>query len=262
MKKYSKVLILLVGLIVLNIGLNRIYKRFDITEDKRYTISDATKKILDNIDEIVVIKVYLQGDFPSEFKRLQTETQQHLEELKSLNNNIKYRFIDPLDQSEDLIKQGLQPSRLSVQEDGKVSEAIIFPWATIEYKEGKENVNLLINQSATSQEEQLQGSIQNLEYAFTDALHKISNQKQQTIAVLKGNGQLDDIYLASFLRKLSEYYRLAPFTLDSVVQNPQRTLQNLTDYDLAIIAKPSENFLKKKNLLLINLLRMVENHYG
>ncbi|NNC69802.1 MAG: gliding motility-associated ABC transporter substrate-binding protein GldG, partial [Flavobacteriaceae bacterium] len=250
MNKYSKAFILLVVLILLNIGLNRLNKRFDLTADKRYTLSETTKTIVNNIEEALIIKVYLQGDFPSEFKRLQTETRQHLQELKSLNNQIKFRFIDPLDQVEDLINQGLQPSRLSVQEDGKVSEAIIFPWATVVYKDRKENINLLSGQSQNSQEEQLQGAIQNLEYAFSDALHKISTDKQQTIAVLKGNGELNDMYLASFLKKLSEYYRLAPFTLDSVARNPQQTLQNLTAYDLAIIAKPTEKFSEQEKFTI------------
>ena len=250
MKKYTNIIVIATGLIVLNFLANKFYKRFDLTEDKRYTLSKTSESILDNIDETAIIKVYLQGDFPSEFKRLQTETRQHLEELKALNNNIKFRFIDPLDQAEELIKQGLQPSRLSVQEDGKVSEAIIFPWATIEYKDRKENVSLLANQSTNSQEEQLQGSIQNLEYAFADAFHKITSDKKQTIAILKGNGELEDIYLASFLRKLSEYYRLAPFTLDSVSNNPQQTLEKLTSYDLAIIAKPTEKFSEQEKFTL------------
>ncbi len=250
MKKYSKAVILLAVLVLLNLGLNQFYKRFDLTQDQRYTLSETTKSILDNIEETAIVKIYLQGDFPSEFKRLQTETQQHLEELKALNNSIKFRFIDPLDQAEELIEQGLQPSRLSVQEDGKVSEAVIFPWATIEYKDKKEHVNLLANQSADSQEEQLQGSIQNLEYAFADAFHKVSSDRKQSIAILKGNGELDDIFLASFLRKLSQYYRLAPFTLDSVATNPQETLQKLTAYDLAIIAKPTEKFTEQEKFTL------------
>ena len=245
-KKYVSALVVLIVLVVLNVVSNKIYKRFDLTEDSRYTLSETTKNIIAQIDEPVIITVYLQGDFPSEFKRLQTETRQHLEELKAINKSVKFRFVDPIDQAEELMNQGLQPSRLSVQEGGKVSEAIIFPWATVVYQDKSENVNLLANQSAGSQEEQLQGSIQNLEYIFSDALHKVSSEKKQTIAVLKGNGELEDINLASFLRRLGTYYRLAPFTLDSVDQNPQKTLQYLSAFDLAIIAKPTEKFSEKE----------------
>ncbi len=248
--RYLQALVLLIVLLLINIASNGIYKRFDLTKDQRYTLGEASEAILDKIDEPVLIKVYLEGDFPSEFKRLQTETRQHLEELRALNKNIRFQFIEPLDQAEALIEQGLQPSRLSVQEDGKVSEAIIFPWATLEYGDRRELINLLSNQSATSQEEQLQGSIQNLEYAFTDALHKVSNEQQHTIAILKGNGELEDIYLASFLRTLSDYYRLAPFTLDSVASNPKNTLKNLSNYDLAIIAKPTEQFSEQEKFTL------------
>jgi len=250
MNKYAKIAGLVIAIVILNIVLNSFYKRFDLTSDSRYTLSEATNNILDNIDEQVTIKVYLEGDFPSEFKRLQTETRQHLEELKAINSNIKFRFVDPLEQAEELIKKGLQPSRLSTQEAGNVSETIIFPWAMVEYNDRTENVSLLATQTTTTQEQQLQGSIQNLEYAFADALHKVSSDKKQTIAILKGNGELDDIYVASFLRKLSEYYKLAPFTLDSVNRNPQKTLEQLSSYDLTIIAKPTEKFTENEKFTL------------
>ena len=250
MNKYTKIIVVVIGLVILNLALNKLYKRFDLTSDKRYTLSEATTTILDDIDEPVIVNIYLEGDFPSEFKRLQTETRQHLEELKAINKNIRYRFINPLDQAEELIEKGLQPSRLSTQEAGNVSETIIFPWATLNYKDRTENVSLLATQTTTTQEQQLQGSIQNLEYAFADALHKVSSDKQQTIAILKGNGELDDIYVASFLRKLSEYYRLAPFTLDSVSSNPKRTLEQLNNYDLTIIAKPTEKFSEEEKFTL------------
>ena len=250
MKKLTPIAILIAVISIANLLSNSFYKRFDLTSDKRYTLSEATNTILQSIDDPVVVKVYLEGDFPSEFKRLQTETRQHLEELKALNNNIRFKFIDPLDQAEELIKNGLQASRLSTQEAGNVSETIIFPWATVTYKDKTENVSLLATQTTTTQEEQLQGSIQNLEYAFSDALHKVSSDKKQTIAIIKGNGELDDIYVASFLRKLNEYYKLAPFTLDSVSRNPQKTLAQLSNYDLAIIAKPTERFTEEEKFTL------------
>ena len=116
--RYIKALVFLGVLLLLNIALKGVYKRFDLTQDKRYTLSETTVDILQRIDELAVVRVYLEGDFPSEFNRLQTETRQHLEELRALNKNIRFQFIDPLDQAESLIEQGLQPSRLSVQEDG------------------------------------------------------------------------------------------------------------------------------------------------
>lgn len=250
MKHISKIAALALVLAVINFMANKFYKRFDLTKDKRYTLSETTETILDKLDENAIVKVYLEGDFPAEFKRLQIETRQHLEELTATNNHVKFKFIDPLEQAEELIKQGLQPSRLSVQEEGKLSEAIVFPWATITYKGKTENISLLTDVSVENQEQQLQNSIENLEYAFSDAIHKVSSEKTQTIAILKGNDELNDIYLVSFLSKLKQYYKLAPFTLDSVSNHPQKTLEQLSKYDLTIIAKPTEEFSEQEKFTL------------
>ncbi len=248
--KSAKILLVIIGLVLLNILANSFYKRFDLTQDKRYTLSVETINIVEQIEEPIAIKVYLQGDFPAEFKRIQLETTQFLEELAALNDNIKFRFVDPLNNTEELIKKGLQPSRLTVQEDGKLSEAVIFPWAVISYNDKIENVSLLSDAVAPTQEEQLQKSIENLEYEFANALQKITSEKNKKIAVLKGNGELKDIQLYSFLKKLGEYYKLAEFTLDSVENSPEKTLQELSNYDVTIIAKPSQTFSEKEKFTL------------
>jgi gliding-associated putative ABC transporter substrate-binding component GldG len=249
-KLYIKIPLVALALIILNILGNSFFTRFDLTKDKRYTLSDELIEIVNNIDEPVAVKVYLQGDFPAEFKRIQLETNQFLEELSSVNSNIRFRFIDPKSNSKELIKKGLQPSRLTVQEEGIVSEAVIFPWATLSYNEKSENVSLLSNTNASTQEEQIQRSVENLEYQFADALHKITSEKNKKIAILKGNGELDDIYLYSFLKELGAYYKLAEFTLDSVNINPESTLNELTGFDLAIIAKPREPFSEKEKFTI------------
>lgn len=249
-KSYQKILIVLLLLLAVNYISSLYFHRFDITHDKRYTLSDETISLVQSIDEPLNIKVYLQGEFPAEFKRIQLETTQFLEELNALNEMVRFRFIDPLSNSKELINKGLQPSRLTVQEGGKVSEAVIFPWAVVRYKEKEENVSLLVNAVAPSQEQQLQNSIENLEYEFTNAIHKVLNEKNKKIAILKGNGQPDDIYLFSFLKKLGSYYRLAEFTLDSIERDPLKTLKDLESYDLTIITKPSEGFSEKEKFAL------------
>ena len=163
----------------------------------------------DEVEENIFIDVYLEGDFPAEFKRLQFETQQLLEELRAKNKHIKFKFNDPLDDAEELIAKGLEPSQLSVQQNGVVSEIVIFPWATVSHGNKIERVSLLKDTNAQSQEEQLENAIQNLEFAFADALHKINSDKEQKIAVLKGNGQLNDLYLYDLLSTLGNYYHLA-----------------------------------------------------
>ncbi|MHB0755890.1 gliding motility-associated ABC transporter substrate-binding protein GldG [Polaribacter sp. M15] len=249
-KKIKNISVLIIGLMVLNIANQSFYKRFDLTADKRYTLSETTNSILSKIKKPLFITVYLEGDFPSEFKRLQVETRQYLEELAAENSNIKIHFQNPDDQREDLIKKGMMPSQLTVEEDGKLSEAIIFPWAEINFGNKSEIVSLLPTGIVASQEEQLQKAIENLEYSFSNAINSIHQTKQKSVAVLTGNGELQDIYQYSFLSEVAKKYKLAKFTLDSVDTNPQQTLQDLSSLDLAIIAKPTEKFTEKEKLVL------------
>ncbi len=249
-KSSIKIAIVLVLLVLVNYISSKYSERFDLTKDKRYTLSDETVSLVKSIDAPLQIKVYLQGEFPAEFKRIQMETNQFLEELNALNDLVRFRFVDPLSNTKALIEKGIQPSRLTVQEGGKVSEAVIFPWAIINYKDKEENVSLLVNSLAPSQEQQLQSSIENLEYEFASAIHKVIEEKTKKIAILKGNGQPEDIYQYSFLKNLGEYYRLAEFTLDSVEKQPVKTLNGLLQYDLSIITKPTEAFSEKEKFAL------------
>ena len=249
-KSIKNISILVVGLIILNLINKSFYKRFDLTSDKRYTLSKTTKNIVSKVNSPLFITIYLEGDFPSEFKRLQAETQQYLEELAAENSNIKINFENPDNQREELIKRGMMPSQLTVEEDGKLSEAIIFPWAEVSYGKKTTKVSLLPNAIVASQDEQLQKAIENLEFSFSNAINYIIQKKQKSIAVLTGNGQLQDIYQYSFLSEVAKKYSLAKFTLDSVENNPQQTLQDLTSLDLAIIAKPTEKFTTNEKFVL------------
>ena len=238
----SKLIWLLISLVVLNLIGSKFYMRFDLTEDKRYSLSESTKSIINSINEGIFIEVYLEGQFPAEFKRLQIETKLHLEELSNLNSNIRFKFINPENTIEKLFQSGLTPSNLQIQENGKVSEVVILPWAVVSHNGKSENVSLLKDIYSNTQNEQLEASIQNLEYAFSSAIQKLSIEKSKKIAVLRGNGELEDISIHSLLSKLGEYYFIAPFTLDSVASNPKETLKQLSTFDLAIIAKPTEKF--------------------
>ncbi|WP_339662694.1 gliding motility-associated ABC transporter substrate-binding protein GldG [uncultured Polaribacter sp.] len=249
-KNIKNITIVAVVLIAINYFNQSIYQRFDLTKDKRYTLSETTKSILSNIDEPLFITVYLEGDFPSEFKRLQVETRQYLEELAAKNSFIKIHFENPDDQREELIKRGMMPSQLTVEEDGKMSEAIIFPWAEITNTKQTKTVSLLPTAIVASQEDQLQVAIENLEYSFSNAINAITTKDQKTIAFLHGNGELADIYLISFLSKVAQKYKLAKFTLDSVAKNPQKTLQELNSFDMAIIAKPTQKFTAEEKFTL------------
>ena len=249
-KKIKNIVILSIGLILLNVINQSFYTRLDLTSDKRYTLSKTTKDIVSKVDKFLFVTVYLEGDFPSEFKRLQRETRQYLEELALENSNIKINFEAPDKQREELIKRGMMPSQLTVEEDGKLSEAIIFPWAEVSFGKRSKVVSLLPNAIVASQDEQLEKAIENLEYSFSNAINSITQKQQKRIAVLTGNGELQDIYQYSFLSEVSKKYRLGKFTLDSVATNPQKTLKDLTNFDLAIIANPTQKFTSKEKFTI------------
>ena len=249
-KKIKKITFLALGFFILNFINQSFYKRFDLTADNRYTLSKTTKNIVSKIDKNLSITIYLEGDFPSEFKRLQAETRQYLEELSAENSKIEIQFLNPDNQREKLIKKGMIPSKLTVEEDGKLSEAIIFPWAEISYEKKSQVVSLLPTAIVASQEEQLQKAIENLEYSFSNAMNNILLKKRKRVGVITGNGELQDIYQYSFLSEVAKKYRLAKFTLDSVASNPQQTLEDLMSLDLAIIAKPTEKFSEQEKFTI------------
>jgi gliding-associated putative ABC transporter substrate-binding component GldG len=245
----KSVAITIAVLLLLNIIGSSFFHRFDLTKDKRYTLSATSLNIIKQVKNPLSIKVYMQGDLPAEFKRLQQETKQLLEEFQAFNKNIIFEFVDPLenkDESMDNIKElyrkGLTPINITVDDKGKQSQAMVFPWAIAVYNNKEVNIPLLKNIMGASTTQKVIGSVQHLEYSIADALNKITKDKQKTIAVIKGNGELQDVLMAKFLIQVRESYHIGPFTLDSVAKNPIGSLEALEKYDLAVIAKPTETF--------------------
>ena len=244
-----KVVIALVCLLAVNYIAKQWHTRIDLTQDKRYTLSQVSKKTLAKIQNPIVIDVLLKGNIPTEFKKLQTETIQLLDEYVATNNNIIVNFVNPLEGEEhpesviqELINNGYQPLQITQNEAGKSSIEYIFPWAVISDGKKSERVRLFVNKLGSTDQEQVQNSVQKLEYNFTDALYKFTLDKKKKIAVLRSNGALKDIYMADFLKTAREYYFIAPFTLDSVATNPEKTLHDLEKFDLLLVPKPTEPF--------------------
>lgn len=249
--------IALLAIIIINLISNTIYKRIDLTKDKRYTLSEAAKQTITSVDAPIIVDVFLEGDFPSEFRRLRDETRQILEEFAVSNDNIKFSFINPLEEEstrerniQQLAQRGMQPFQITVQESGKTSQEVVIPWALASYNEKTVIVPLIKNKIGASDQELVNGSIQNLEYVFAEAFKKLVNPKEKKIAILRGNQQLSDAYVADFLQKLGEHYFLAPFTLDSVSSNPTKTLKDLSNFDLIVSAKPMKPFTEEEKYVL------------
>lgn len=254
-KNIVSIAILVAGLILLNILGNYFYKRFDLTQDKRFTLSAEAKEIVDYVDSPIIVDVFLKGNFPPEFRRLQSETEQLLEEFSAYNSNIKFDFINPTEKGNEAFqsqfeKFGLTPAQVSVTESGKQSTELVYPWALAHHDGKTVKIPLLKNQLGATSEERVNSSLQNLQYAFADGFKKLATQKSKKIAVLKGNGEYDDRYIADFFATLREYYFIAPFTLDSVATNPEKTLDALNGFDLIVAAQPTEPFSDAEKYVL------------
>lgn len=295
-KKNFKALVITVAVIVaVNLIGSKIFQRFDLTQDKRYTLSKTSFTILENVREPLYVDVFLDGDFPGEFKKLQTETQQLLEEFRAYNPNIRFRFIDPLDESESAdadkreiiynifkidnpvvsapekkeieasIKQipdldkaildsfagsGMMPARVTMNDKGKQTEAVVFPWAIATYQGRSVKIPLLKSTMAGSTAEKVVGSVQHLEYALANGFNTVANAKEKKVAVIKGNGEMHDLLMADFIKQVRQNYFIGTFTLDSVAKQPQETLTYLKKYDMAVIVKPQETFTDQEKQVL------------
>lgn len=257
-KSNLKVLLTTIGfLVVLNFAGNFFFKRFDLTADQRYTLSETSLNIIKEAKEPLYVDVFLEGNFPAEFKKLQTETQQLLEEFKAYNPNIIFQFVNPLEKEDErdavmqsFYERGLTPLNVTLDEKGKQTQEVVFPWAVVTYGNKSTKVPLLKNMLGASTAEKIVSSVQHLEYSFANGFNTILKTKEKKIAIIKGNGELDDRTIADFLKTVRENYYIGPFTLDSVAKDAGNTLKALKKYDLAVIAKPTEAFTDQEKQVL------------
>lgn len=250
-------LLVIVILVIINSVSTSFFNRFDFTKDNRYTLSEAALLITNKAEAPLIVDVFLQGEFPSEFKRLQTETRSILEEFNAENPNIYFNFINPLEGNADaeaiatqFYQMGMTPARVTVKENGKNEQRIIFPWAMANFNDETVKIPLLKNNLGATTEERVNASVQQLEYVFADAFSKLLTPRKQKIAIMRGNGELPDLNIADFIKTIKPYYRVAPFTLDSVANNPIGTLEKLNEYDLVIESKPTQTFTEQEKYVL------------
>jgi len=171
-KNIRNVVGVLLGLIIINFLASKVYHRFDLTKDKRYTLSDTSKDLIKDIDAPLIIDMFLEGDFPSEFRLLRSETKQILEEFSLESNQILINYINPIEDEatrqrniDELTKSGLEPFINTDNSTGKVTQEIIFPWAFASYKDQTVKIPLLKRSITKGLAEQITNSIQSLEYS-------------------------------------------------------------------------------------------------
>ena len=245
-------------LVLINILGSFRFFRIDLTAEKRYTLSDATKDLLVSLDDRVLFRIYLEGTFPAGFKRLSSETRSMLREFKAYNDKVEFEFVDPSAiESEDdrqelyrqLTEKGLEGTRLEINEGDNKSSQIIFPGGFVYFKGREGVVKLLKSQIGASAETQLNNSVQSLEFELANTLRKLQIGKRKGIGFIEGHGELSDLETEGIARVLKETYDMArvdlrSFEVDSISGEISiaRKLKQLNRFDLLVIAKPRERY--------------------
>ena len=245
-----------------------VFTRFDLTSEKRYTLSPTTKETLNNLNDYVYFRVYLEGDFPAGFKKLRRETKEMLDEFRAYSKYIDYEFINPAESGNDaeiretytqLYQAGLNPTDLNVQNsDGSSKQMVIWPGALVSYRNNTEiAIDLLENQIGQSSEAALNASMQNLEFRLVDAIKKVTRLEKPNIAFLEGHGELSDEELADIAQTLGQKYNVERKAIDGQIDALMHRTQDTTkdvkvfpSYDAIVIAKPTEPFDEKDKFLI------------
>ena len=256
-------------LIVLSVNVisHFLYTRLDLTSEKRYTLSDSSKKLLKNIEEPLLYRVYLEGDMPSDFKRLQIETKEMLNQFRAYNRNVSYEFVNPNEMGTDeerrvfyqkMVEKGIQPAQVETKGENGVTQMVLLPAAEVYYQGRETTVQLLQNQQYVEQADLLNHSIENLEYALTSPVRALAQGKKQSIGFLQGQGELEGGVLYDIQRALQEFYSLEYVTIDGQIQSLTAHHKNEKDtayrffnkYDMLIVAKPTKPFTEKDLFIL------------
>lgn len=231
-------------LILINQVASIYFTRIDLTEEKRFSIKPATKELLKNLDEDVYIEVFLEGELNSGFKRLQRSIKETLQEFEIYSNHrVRYKFTDPStalssrarnEFMTSLASRGITPTNVIDTRDGDRTERIIFPGALISYGENETGVMLL---SGSRGEDQLNSSIENVEFNLASSIQQLTSIERPSIGFIQGHGELSGESVLSFQNALFEFYNLKEI---DITQS-----EVLDGIELAIISKPVRQWSEK-----------------
>ena len=272
--KYISAFLLIVLVLFINIISSFINWNVDLTADKKYSFAKESTAIINSLEDKLFIKVYLKGDFPAEFKKLQKSIEDLLKRFKAIaNSNIDFEFIDPNNVANEneklalfkqLVKLKLSPTDLEIKKQCKQVNQIIFPGAIIYYKNKQTAVNFLKQSPAESPASNINASIEALEYEFVSAINYLIKNRVAKIAFLEGNGELteqqvyditesvlDDNFNLSYYYKVDRF-NIKDFFIDSTTMLPDLIKQSalLNIYKAIVIAKPTIPFNNLDKILI------------
>ena len=253
MKRYWWV-IAIVGVVLLNVAAHFCVLRLDLTDDQRYSLSTATKELLNELDAPVEVTVYLAGDLNPSFQRLKNATAEMVEEMGKLRPSkspLKGDFANP--SSEDLSALGLTPIVIHERaHNGTTVQQTVYPYALVRYKGRRAVVSLLQNNRGMSGEENLNASIENLEYAFAEAIHQVQQTEVPKVAFLEGHGELPEQNVYDISLALSKYFQVDRGVLGS---DPSV----LDGYQAVVVADPQTPFSEADKYILDHYIQQGGN---
>ncbi len=241
-------------LVFANLILASYFFRVDLTSEKRYSLSPSSKKLAGKVDDVLFVKVYLEGEFPSGFKRLRQSTKEMLDEFAAYaNGKLQYEFIDPFENADakkandilqELGEKGLQPTNVQINKDDESTQKLIVPGAIFYYKGKEYPVNLLKAQFGQGPEQVINESIELMEYEIANVLRNCVETKVKQVAFIDGHGELSRWDVADASQALKGFYAVTRFELS--LQTPQSLMKN----EALIIAKPTLPFSEYEKFLL------------
>lgn len=240
----TRIVILAAILICVNMLASRFHAGLDLTKEKRFTLTSATKKVLSEMDDVAVITVFLDGKFPAGFQRLKEATREQLQSFRDhAGANIKFQYTDPFAGKNDeervkeariLAQKGIFPVNLQMQgEEEGYSEKFIFPWALVQYKGRETSVRLLESKLGMSPLENLNYSESLLEYKFVSAIHRLESAEKPAIAYIMGHGETLGYNTYDLLTSLAEQYLVDTLDLPNSLYIP-------SSYSAIIINRPTQ----------------------
>jgi ABC-2 type transport system permease protein len=255
-------------IIAVNIIASYTFARFDLTAEKRYSISETTKTILENLDDYVVVKVYLEGDLPPGYKRLHNATRELLDEFRAYSKDLQFEFIDPAESEDrnerlrvykELAQQGLAYYNIPVENKDGFAQKIIFPSVLVSYRDKDIPVNLLQSSSRVPSDADLNNSIQNLELNLISAIRKLTSKRVPTVVFSYGHGEADNMYTADIAMALMKTYTVGQIEIKGNIMALTKRIKSDKDstetflvprYDLLVIAKPDSAFSDRDQFII------------
>lgn len=242
------------GWVVLNLLITRVYLQADITNDNRYTLSENTRSLLKKVDRVIHVDIFLAGKLPPEMQKLQYATTRLLEEFRRLSNyNFRYTIINPsevVDTEEKkamvkyLAERGIMPLNLNRRtEDETLSQQYIFPGAIVYDKETEVSINLLQNIPGQTSDQNINHSIEALEYELTKAVRLLTREEKKSVAFLTGHGEFPYPEVMDMAKMLSYYYQVDFISPDTLAMDPLR-------YQVLIIARPTTDFSERDKFIV------------